>query len=286
MASTFFWRKKPCLRWTNMHSHIDNFSLPRSDKDSSNCLSHSNPADGWPYRCRSRSTTGSSMLDHDFGQKCRGRRLQTSGHCVSGIYRAIWEHPSILTCVWADTASAACPSQLGNLAKNIHYFCSLLGRRRALFSENCVGSRVIFHCVPWSTTLPLYFCNSGSPHFLRWLYVHQMQQSGFSCLVSLPKNNRLFCSWFFQGPMLELFRVFPFLVHCGFGIRNLHRLWHRVELVHLIEMRHGSKSFTYSVEFFSDAIKSFATTFVMLGCLLHGMAGAMGLPVFSSRFLF
>ena len=38
-----------------------------------------------PYRFRSRRTTGSSTLDHDFGHLCRGRRIQMSGHSDFGI---------------------------------------------------------------------------------------------------------------------------------------------------------------------------------------------------------
>ena len=44
----------------------------------SNCLSHNSPAKGWPYRFRSRGTTGSSTLD--------GRRILLSGHSDLGIF--------------------------------------------------------------------------------------------------------------------------------------------------------------------------------------------------------
>ena len=33
-----------------------------------------------------RGTTGSSILDHDFGHLCRGRRIQMSGHSDFGIF--------------------------------------------------------------------------------------------------------------------------------------------------------------------------------------------------------
>ena len=69
-------------------------------------------AKGWPYRFRSRGTTGSSILDHDFGHLCRGRRIQMSGHSDFGIFNNLWAS-SIFTWVLADTASAACPSQPG-----------------------------------------------------------------------------------------------------------------------------------------------------------------------------
>ena len=37
-------------------------------------------------------TTGSSILDHDFGHLCRGRRIQMSGHSDLGISPLFWEH--------------------------------------------------------------------------------------------------------------------------------------------------------------------------------------------------
>ena len=65
---------------------------------SQNYLSHNSPARGWPYRFRSRGTTGSSMLDHDLGHLCFGRRLQISGHSDSGTFSNVGAS-SILTCV-------------------------------------------------------------------------------------------------------------------------------------------------------------------------------------------
>ena len=62
----------------------------------------------------SRGTTGSSILDHDFGHLCRGRRIQMSGHSDLGIFNNFGAC-SIFTRVQADTASAACPAQPGSL---------------------------------------------------------------------------------------------------------------------------------------------------------------------------
>ena len=42
------------------------------------------PPKGSPYRLRSRRTTGSSILDHDLGHLCRGKRIHTSGHLDFG----------------------------------------------------------------------------------------------------------------------------------------------------------------------------------------------------------
>ena len=154
-------RNNPCFRWTNRHSQFGIFSHPSSNKASSNSLSHNNPANGWPYKCRSRSTTGSSILPHDLGHLCRGRRIQTSGHSAFGISKNLPE----------NTASAVCPSQSDNRAITfITYAAVIWRRRRALFSKKlrklrsrllqCHHGARLFHCI---------FCDFGSDSaFLRW----------------------------------------------------------------------------------------------------------------------
>ena len=76
MSSTYTDKNNPFSRCTNQHTQLENFFQPYFDRNLSNCLSHNSPAKGWPYRFRSRGTTGSSILDHDFGHLCRGRRIQ------------------------------------------------------------------------------------------------------------------------------------------------------------------------------------------------------------------
>ena len=44
----------------------------------------------WPYKFRSRRTTGSSMCDQDLGHLCRGRCIHTSGHSNYGIVQQSW----------------------------------------------------------------------------------------------------------------------------------------------------------------------------------------------------
>ena len=62
-------------------SQLETFSQPYFNRIFSSCLSHNSPAKGWPYRFRSRRKIRSSIVDHDFGHLCRGRRIQMSGHC-------------------------------------------------------------------------------------------------------------------------------------------------------------------------------------------------------------
>ena len=95
MSSTYTDKNNPCFRWTNRHSEFATFSHPRSNTTSSNCLSHKRPSTGFPYKFRSRSTTRSSMFDHDFGHLCRGRRILTSGLSDS---ESVEQSGSILQC--------------------------------------------------------------------------------------------------------------------------------------------------------------------------------------------
>ena len=64
--------------------------------------SDNNPAKKGLYRCLSRITTGSSILNQDLGHLCRGRRIQMSGHSGLGSFNNCGGS-SILTWVYADT---------------------------------------------------------------------------------------------------------------------------------------------------------------------------------------
>ena len=79
-SSTYADKNNPFSRCTNKHSQVETFSQPDFKRMFSNCLTNDNPAKRRPYRFRSRGTTGSSILDHDLGHLCRGRRIQMSGH--------------------------------------------------------------------------------------------------------------------------------------------------------------------------------------------------------------
>ena len=58
MSSTYTDKNNPFSRCTNKHSQFGTFSQPYFNRIFSNCLSHNSPAEGWPYKFRSRGTTG------------------------------------------------------------------------------------------------------------------------------------------------------------------------------------------------------------------------------------
>ena len=62
----------------------------------------------------SRGTTGSSILGHDSGRLCRGRRIQMSGHSDLGIFNNFGAS-SIFIWVQTGAASAAFPAHPGGL---------------------------------------------------------------------------------------------------------------------------------------------------------------------------
>ena len=86
MSSTYTDKNRPSSRLTKKHSQFGTLSQQCSNRTFSNCLSHDSPARGWPYIFRSRGTTGSSMLDHDFGHLCFGKRIQISRLSDFGIF--------------------------------------------------------------------------------------------------------------------------------------------------------------------------------------------------------
>ena len=65
------------------------------------------------------------MFDHDVVHLCRGRRTQISGHSDFENL-SNFGTPSILSWVQADTASAACPAQSGNLAMTSISFAAVI----------------------------------------------------------------------------------------------------------------------------------------------------------------
>ena len=165
----------------NKHSQVGTFSQPNSINAFSNCLSHKSSASGCPYKFRSRRKTGSSMCFHDFGLLCFGRRIHTSGHSDFWICLTSFWASSTFTWVYADTASAACPSQSGYFSGR-HLRCWW-----ALFSKYCINSRVVFRNVSSkhnSSFLLLKFV-APTPNSLDDISP-SMNQSGLCCCFSVP----------------------------------------------------------------------------------------------------
>ena len=288
---------KFCFLPTNLMSPT--FPNPSSNKACSNCLSQSNPTNGWPYNVRSRNITGSLLLHSDFCHVCRGKRIQTSGHSDFGILSNLGASSQFFLGK-AQTSSTACPLQSGNLAMT-----SMILQNKIM---RALQSRLL-QCLSRSTTLPWNFCNLGSnsAFFERWHMSINVAKWTLSLYLCAWRIASFLLLTFFQIPCWSRLELFPFLVHSRFGVWNFHCLWHRDKLVHQFEMCHRRKSFSCNAIFmdfwtvkiplvvswiheiplfrlyivldlFSSPILGFATTFVVLDwILLHGVAGAIGL---------
>ena len=146
---------------------------------------------------RLRSTTGSSILSHDFGHLCRGSTTWKSRNNVRDFYS------------------------------------SYLRRRQALFGRNCVSSESSSTRSTWSTTLPMYFCSFGSNSaFFDLTDVHQCSKVDFLLasrinslsLLTIPKSHAEIVSSFFLSLSTAAFQSRIFIA-CGIG-RNLGtKLW-------------------------------------------------------------
>ena len=168
-----------------------NFSQPCSNITFSNCLSHNSPAKGWPYKFPPRTTTGSSILEHDLGHLCFGRCIQISGQSDFGIFNNFW-------CIFHfDLRKSGC--SIGCLAwtswksgYNVHYFCGChLGCWWSLFSEYCVRTRIIVYCVASEYDPALKLLNWGTLRGVTFLGPIRFPQH----LFSVHDHGRLRSSW-------------------------------------------------------------------------------------------
>ena len=147
LSSTYTDKNNPCFLWTNRHSQFGAFSHPSFVKTSSNYRSHNSPAEG---------VTIQIPFKRNFWVIHTGPWFRPF---VS------WKgYPYVLTfCLWNFEQSGSILHfnlsvswyGIGCLSFTILYFrndihdlgCSHVRRRRALFSENCVGSRIVFNNV-------------------------------------------------------------------------------------------------------------------------------------------
>ena len=142
-------------------------------------------ASGCLYKFRSREPVGHQCLTNDLGFLCLGRRIHISGHSDFGILNNLGA-PFIFTCV----CEQICPAKSASLAMTSITFAAIIGgRRRTLFCEYRVCTRVIFYYVSsehdWSSVLLVLLV--PSPHF-EMTDVHQRSKMDCAllCLV-LPR---------------------------------------------------------------------------------------------------
>ena len=161
---------------------IRHFFPSKFHQPSSNCLIHNRPASGYPYqfrsrrttgsscpyKFRSRGTTGSSMFDHDFGHCVVEDVSKNLDILTYGILSNVGSS-SIFTRVYDDMAPAACSSSSGSLALTPITYAAVIcdADEPALFSTDCMGSRVVFCNVTSEFDSSCVLLNFPNSAFLR-----------------------------------------------------------------------------------------------------------------------
>ena len=194
ISSTYTNRNSPLARLTNKHSQLKKISQPCSNRTFSNCLSHQSPARGWPYKFLSRRTTGSSILDHDFGHLCFGWRIQKCGHS-DWIFLRTWctFHFDLSLngyCICCLTWTTWKPWY------NVHDFCGChLGRWWFMFSEYCIRPWIVFYNITseYNSTFAFWCFASNSAFFwwhmsindAKWTVAPDVFASSITCFLFL-----------------------------------------------------------------------------------------------------
>ena len=208
MSSTCTNKNDPSSRWTKKHSQFGIFSQPCFNGIFSNCLSHNSPAKWWPYRFLQRGTTGSSMLDHDLGHLCRGRRIQMSGHSDLGFFS---KYVNIFHFYLGVSRYCVCCLSFATWQSgdDINDFGGYLRCWRSLLSECCVRARIGFHNITSendSTFVLLGLCLQSS--IFQMTHVHQW------CKLNFCARRPCFIDHlFFTSDFREIFSNFSHSSH-------------------------------------------------------------------------
>ena len=146
-----------------------------------------------------------------------------SGHSDFLIFNNLWAS-SIFTWVWADTASAACPSQPGKL----EMISMILGYHLrcwwSLFSEYCIRPRIVFYNITSEnnpTIVLLVFCfqfsifkSHMSINEEKWTFAPDVLASSitsFLLLTFVRFHAEIFSSFPIPCPLLLSLREFSWL---------------------------------------------------------------------------
>ena len=162
-SATYIDKNNPFSRCTKRHCQFGIFSQSCFKRIFSNCLPHNGQAKGWLYRLRSRRTTGSSKLDHDFGHLCRARQIQNVWTLRFLEFSTICEYLPFHLGI--SRYCVCCLSiVIQQSADDIHDpdDCHLR-YWRSLFSEYCVRFWIVFYNITTEYNLIFVFFGAFSP---------------------------------------------------------------------------------------------------------------------------
>ena len=126
ISSTYTDENNPCFRWTKNIPNSALFSHPSSNRTSSNCLSHKSPAKGCPYKISFKRNHWMFNVWPSLWPCNVLEGVSTRLDILTLEFWAIWGASFNFTWLYADTASAACPSQSGNLAMTSTAFAAVI----------------------------------------------------------------------------------------------------------------------------------------------------------------
>ena len=136
ISSTYTDKNSPYFLVTKRHSQFGTLSHPSSINTSSNCLSHKSLLQEEDLKdFVQEERLGLPCWTMIFGHLCRGRRIPISVHSDFGIFNSAGAS-SILTWVYGDTVSAACPVHPGSLAITSITFTAVICDAAGLCSVN------------------------------------------------------------------------------------------------------------------------------------------------------
>ena len=170
-----------------------------------------------------------------------------------GILSSFWAS-SILTWVYADIASATCPSQSGSRAITFTTFAAVFRDADEPCSANTAqASGSSFTMSTGIVAQTLYVLDHRSP---------SMKQKAFIVVFLWHFLWTPLCSWLFTSHA-EILQFFPFLVHCCLRIWNLHPSRHRIKFLRSIVMQYRILSFSRDVFFMNQPFSLLTLLFVL-----------------------
>ena len=210
-----------------------------------------------PYKFRVKELLGPSVFDHDLGHLSCGIRVHKSGHSDLGILSRL-RASSIFTSVYADTASAACPSRPCSRPMTSITSAAVICDAHEPCSVNTAYAPASSFTMSHEVRLDLVLleCLYQFGVFEVTKSPSMLQSGHCSCFSVLPENP-LSCSWPCSASKLELSRACPIFRNAAFASGIFPRFLQENEFVHRIVMVHRSLSFRCDVVFVTSSKSSF-----------------------------
>ena len=217
MSSTCTDNNGPCFRCTNRHFQFGTSSYPSRSRTFFKSSfpqqsDHTDFVQDEPQDLRCLTKISATCVVEDVSKYLDIPTLE---------FWAIWEHPPslpermLIRRQLSITVRQSC--------KDIHYICCChLRRRWALFSKDCMGSRVVSHNVTseHDTSFALLECFVLAPHFLWWQMSINVAKWTVLRSSLCFQNDLSFALYLGHLPCWQFFELLSLFLHSGFCIRE------------------------------------------------------------------